>query len=86
MGAVKDLAIELECNMQDATELAARYDDPSMAYRFGMLEACRLICEEQERLTRADCTESPFMALHQTWNSVFDAVEYLRTVAYGSAD
>jgi hypothetical protein len=76
------MAIQLEANMADAAEFAARYDDPALAYRFGMLEACRLISELQQYYTETREQATPFHVLHESWSSVFDAVEYLRDVAY----
>jgi hypothetical protein len=74
MGAVKEMAIELEANMAEAAEFAARYESPSLAYRFGMLEACRLIAEAQGRHASAEA----FDALGRAWNEVYEAVLYLR--------
>ena len=82
MGAVKDLAIELEINMADAADFAGRYDDPGLAYRLGMLEACRLIAQEQQRYLSAQTDAAPYRVLYDTWANVFDAVEYLREAAY----
>ena len=82
MGAVKEMAIQLEANMAEAAEFAARYDDPALAYRFGMLEACRLIAEAQQYYLDTRESAAPFQVLHETWSSVFDAVEYLREITY----
>ena len=84
MGAVKNLAIELEGNMQWAADLASQSGDATLAYRLGLLEACRLIGEDQVRyigdagLHEGPC---PFDVLQSTWRSIFEAADYLREVA-----
>lgn len=82
MGAVKELCIELESNMFDAAERATRLDDPGLAYRLGLLEACRLIAQQQAYYIETRATGTPFQVLHDAWRDVLDSAEYLREAAY----
>ncbi len=83
MGAVKNLAIELEGNMEYAAGLASKFGDATLAYRLGLLEACRIINADQALYVGqyGDDGASPFDALSQAWRSVYDAANYLRDVA-----
>ena len=83
MGAVKNLAIELEGNMQYAAEVAAEVGDTALAYRLGLLEACRLIGDDQARYIGQYSSDGPcpFDVLQSAWKSVFEAAGYLKDVA-----
>ena len=76
MGAMKDLAIELEARQESAVMLG----DPAVAYRLGMLEACRLICDVSGRVIKEPDTD-PFNAVTDCWKWVFDAACYLKDVS-----
>jgi hypothetical protein len=76
MGAVKQAAIELEMHMEEAASISST----TIAYRLGMIEACRLITETSSYYSKAQPGAPAWEALHQAWLSVRDAVEYLREV------
>ena len=74
MGAVKAMAIELEAGQEEASQVSST----TTAYRLGMLQACRLITQQGNRYVSS--SDNSWQALHETWRTVFDAVEYLREV------
>ena len=76
MGAVKEAAIELESNMMEAASITST----TVAYRLGMIEACRLITESARYYGEVQPNAPAWRVLHDTWASVRDAVEYLREV------
>lgn len=76
MAAMKEYAIELESNQLEAGELRSS----TRAYRMGMLEAARLITESQKYFTECRPDAPAWLALHETWSSVIDAIDYLREV------
>ena len=76
MGAVKAMAIELEIRRDEAVALG----NADLAYRLGMLEACRLISETGSRFIETSSVD-PFVATSQCWREVYDAASYLREVS-----
>lgn len=74
MGAVKALAIEIEANAQEAQAIG----HADLAYRLGLLEACRLLNELRAGyIGRYQPEEASFDVLTRAWNEVFEAAEYL---------
>ena len=78
MGAVKEMAIELEIRQDEAVAL----QDPSAAFRLGMLQACSMITEVSGRVIHSDESHpDAVQALNQAWEEVFKAVCYLQGVS-----
>lgn len=78
MGAVKALAIELEANAQEAAKIGY----PDLAYRLGLLEACRIINELRSGYIGQHRPQEPsFDVLSRAWDEIFDAADYLAWIS-----
>ena len=76
MAAMKEYALTLEINQAEAGCMLST----TRAYRLGMLEACRLITESLRYYNDSDINVPYYQALHETWDSIYDAITYLREV------
>ena len=73
MGAVKEMAIELEIKAEEAAACPA-----SQAYRLGMLEAARLASETAWAVI--DQGGDAFAVAVKSFKEVMDSIDYLRSI------